>query len=126
MRFIDKNIADELIAANVKSVEKHGFVNYFGMQRFGTYSVRTHLMGKTILNQDWKEVIRLILIQHADYEPEQKQRKERLVSLVFNPQGADQELDVRQRIEKAIDMLDRRDRLEKTVLMSLKNKPQDY
>lgn len=42
-------------------------------------------MGKTILNQDWKEVIRLILIQHADYEPEQKQRKERLVSLLFNP-----------------------------------------
>ena len=83
-------------------------------------------MGKTILNQDWREVIRLILIQHADYEPEQKQRKERLVSLVFNPQGADQELDVRQRIEKALDLLDRRDRLEKTVLMSLKNKPQDY
>jgi len=70
LRFIDINIVDELIAANVKSVEKNGFVNYFGMQRFGTYSVRTHIMGKTILNQDWKEVIRLILIQHADYEPE--------------------------------------------------------
>lgn len=46
LRFIDENIEDSAIYKNVKNVEKEGFINYFGMQRFGSYSVRTHELGK--------------------------------------------------------------------------------
>ena len=45
------------------------------MQRFGSYSVRTHELGKEILNQNWKEVVRMILSQHVDYDEDQKLRK---------------------------------------------------
>jgi len=27
---------------DVENLKKNGFLNYFGMQRFGTYNVRTH------------------------------------------------------------------------------------
>jgi len=53
LRFIDQGIDKAALARNVKNVEKNGFVNYFGMQRFGTYSVRTHELGKEILKHNW-------------------------------------------------------------------------
>ena len=62
LRFINRGIKNEQIAKNVKNVEKNGFINYFGMQRFGTYSVRTHEMGIEILKQNWPKVAELILI----------------------------------------------------------------
>lgn len=42
LRFISKDIPNETIAENVKRIQENGFINYFGMQRFGSYSVRTH------------------------------------------------------------------------------------
>ena len=72
LRYIKDDIPDSTIAQNIKNVETHGFINYFGMQRFGSYSVRTHEIGKEILNQKWKEVCRLILAQYAEYIPDQK------------------------------------------------------
>lgn len=78
LRFIDRNTSDADIVKNIKNVEEHGFVNYFGMQRFGTFTVRTHHMGKEILRQNWREVIRLILVQHADFEPGDKERKQKM------------------------------------------------
>lgn len=61
LRFIDNSIEDSQIKQNIKNVKDLGFINYFGMQRFGSYSIRTHEIGKAILNQNWKEVCRLIL-----------------------------------------------------------------
>ena len=42
LRFIPADIEDAEISKNVKAAMNDGFINYFGMQRFGTYSVRTH------------------------------------------------------------------------------------
>lgn len=93
------------------------------MQRFGTYSVRTHELGKEILRQNWRKVAELILSQHADFDATSKIRKDKMVELVFGPsEGAG----TRENIECAIDILDRRDRLEKTVLFSLRTSPNDY
>ena len=61
LRFIPKEISNEDIAhstfsfiscildIDVESLKKYGFINYFGMQRFGTYNVRTHEIGKEVL-----------------------------------------------------------------------------
>ena len=87
LRFIDHKIPSDQILQNVKIVEKHGFINYFGMQRFGSFSVRTHEMGKHILACKWKEVARLILIQHADYDPDDAKRKEKMCHLVFSEEN---------------------------------------
>ena len=55
LRFIPKEITDDMIATSkislkiinldVENLKKNGFINYFGMQRFGTYNVRSHEIG---------------------------------------------------------------------------------
>mmetsp|Transcript_17628 Transcript_17628/g.29777 ORF Transcript_17628/g.29777 Transcript_17628/m.29777 type:complete len:168 (+) Transcript_17628:644-1147(+) len=75
LRFIDNSVPDEEIAERVRRVEQAGFINYFGLQRFGSYNIRTHEIGKHILKMDWEGVVRLILSQHADFDQGQKARK---------------------------------------------------
>jgi tRNA pseudouridine13 synthase len=86
LRFIDNNISNDEITQNVKAAQTNGFINYFGMQRFGSYSVRTHTIGKEILNQNWKEVCRLILSSHVEYFADSKPKKEAICALVFDPE----------------------------------------
>ena len=54
------------------------------MQRFGSFSVRTHELGKHILACNWRQVAKLILLQHADYDQDDAKRKEKMCSLVFS------------------------------------------
>ena len=86
------------------------------MQRFGSYNIHTHTVGRECLRQNWKKVIEMLLGQHADIDLAQVERKKELLKLVF------EEFD----IEGALDMLDRRDRLEKTLLVILKRQPTGY
>jgi len=41
--------------------QENGFINYFGMQRFGTMAISTHEIGQALLKSDWKTAIELIL-----------------------------------------------------------------
>lgn len=125
LRFISRDLTNEQISQNVNRVVENGFINYFGMQRFGSYSVRTHELGKEILNQNWKEVTRMILSQHVDYDDDQKARKQEIVSLVFDEPNLGI-VEQRENILIALDKLDKRDRLERTVLESMKKHPNDY
>ncbi|KAM9855000.1 pseudouridylate synthase 7 homolog isoform 2-T2 [Aulostomus maculatus] len=43
------------------SLKQTGFINYYGMQRFGTTAVPTQHVGRAILRNDWNEVVDLIL-----------------------------------------------------------------
>lgn len=83
----------------MENLKKFGFINYFGMQRFGTYNVRTHQVGIENLRQNWIKVCQLILSQHPDGNEEEKKRKELMVKLVFEDE----------RVDMAIDLLDRKD-----------------
>ncbi|KAJ2592402.1 multisubstrate pseudouridine synthase 7 [Coemansia sp. RSA 1797] len=42
-------------------IRNTGFINYFGMQRFGTQSISSHTIGISVLKSDWRRVIDLIL-----------------------------------------------------------------
>ncbi|RZF47760.1 hypothetical protein LSTR_LSTR006024 [Laodelphax striatellus] len=55
--------ADEsTIAANVASLQENGFINYFGLQRFGqSVTSPTYLVGKAIVNRNWKEAVEVLL-----------------------------------------------------------------
>lgn len=116
LRFIPREISDAQIRANVNSCKNNGFINYFGMQRFGSYNIRSHQIGRECLLQNWRKVIEMILGQHAEIDVNQVDRKKRLLQLVFDEQD----------IEGALQMLDRRDRLEKAVLILLKRNPNSY
>ncbi|KAF9357562.1 multisubstrate pseudouridine synthase 7 [Mortierella sp. AD094] len=43
------------------SLRDKGFINYFGMQRFGTGSVGTHEVGAAILRSEWEAAVNLIM-----------------------------------------------------------------
>lgn len=54
------SVEDALVPI-LDSLQNIGFINYFGMQRFGTFSISTHQIGKEILNSEWKKAGELIL-----------------------------------------------------------------
>jgi tRNA pseudouridine13 synthase len=51
-----KNIADAL-----ESLKANGFINYFGLQRFGTRSISTDTVGIAMLANNWAKACELIL-----------------------------------------------------------------
>lgn len=56
-------VADSVdtIKAAADSLGRHGFINYFGLQRFGSGSVPTHRIGAALLRGEWKCAVDLIL-----------------------------------------------------------------
>ncbi|XP_006882679.1 PREDICTED: pseudouridylate synthase 7 homolog [Elephantulus edwardii] len=52
---------DEQVQQAMHSLKEIGFINYYGMQRFGTTAVPTYQVGRAILQNSWAEVMDLIL-----------------------------------------------------------------
>ncbi|KAI3691248.1 hypothetical protein L2E82_49509 [Cichorium intybus] len=53
--------SEDTVKAAADALGKHGFINYFGMQRFGSGSIPTHLIGAKLLKGEWKEAVSMIL-----------------------------------------------------------------
>ena len=53
-----------LLESLLRELSQNGFVNYFGLQRFGTGVVSTNSIGRAILSQNWKDVVHLIMSSH--------------------------------------------------------------
>ncbi|KAA8536976.1 hypothetical protein F0562_029454 [Nyssa sinensis] len=53
--------SEDSIKASADSFGRNGFINYFGLQRFGTGSVPTHLIGASLLRGEWKTAVSMIL-----------------------------------------------------------------
>ncbi|KAG2486127.1 hypothetical protein HYH03_015221 [Edaphochlamys debaryana] len=49
------------VSAACREVAAHGFINYFGLQRFGTGGSPTHLVGAALLRGDFERAARLVL-----------------------------------------------------------------
>ncbi|KAK6136520.1 hypothetical protein DH2020_029756 [Rehmannia glutinosa] len=45
---------EDIIRASATALAKNGFINYFGLQRFGSSSIATHLIGAALLRGEWK------------------------------------------------------------------------
>jgi tRNA pseudouridine13 synthase len=54
--------ANEIIGQAVKHLQNHGFINYYGLQRFGTFNIGTDDIGKMILQGDFKGAVDAILV----------------------------------------------------------------
>ncbi|RLN29281.1 multisubstrate pseudouridine synthase 7 isoform X1 [Panicum miliaceum] len=46
--------SEDVIKAAADGLGKNGFINYYGLQRFGSGSVPTHLVGAALLRGEWK------------------------------------------------------------------------
>ncbi|XP_038878533.1 pseudouridylate synthase 7 homolog isoform X3 [Benincasa hispida] len=53
--------SEDTIKASAEALGMHGFINYFGLQRFGSGSVPTHLVGASLLRGEWKGAVNMIL-----------------------------------------------------------------
>ncbi|KAH0616487.1 hypothetical protein JD844_027621 [Phrynosoma platyrhinos] len=52
---------DDQVQQAMQSLKEIGFINYYGMQRFGTTAIPTYQVGRAILQNNWNEVMDLIL-----------------------------------------------------------------
>lgn len=55
------------VEVGLASLMTNGYLNYFGLQRFGTYSIGTHLLGMKILNGEYESVVDDILHVEQQY-----------------------------------------------------------
>ncbi|KAG2225854.1 hypothetical protein INT45_007098 [Circinella minor] len=60
LRDVSGATEDQMIES-MESLRERGFINYFGMQRFGTGTIMTHEVGRAILKLDFEEACDLIL-----------------------------------------------------------------
>lgn len=66
-RIVLRNVSgtEDNISKAITSLAKRGFLNYFGMQRFGTTTVPTPSIGLAILKSQWEMVVDLIMKPRA-------------------------------------------------------------
>ena len=66
------------LAEAALSLQRHGFINYFGMQRFGsgTSTSGTHKIGEALLRGEWKEAFHLIMAPQPQEPPRIRQIRE--------------------------------------------------
>jgi tRNA pseudouridine13 synthase len=57
----DGDDGKQLIEQRIQTFQSDGFINYFGLQRFGTHQTPTHHVGRAVLAGDYERAVRLIL-----------------------------------------------------------------
>ncbi|KAL4260216.1 pseudouridine synthase TruD family protein [Pleurotus pulmonarius] len=101
----------ETIDKALNTIKNKGFINYYGMQRFGTASVPTHAIGLAILKAEWQKAISLILRKRPGEHPD--------VAAARDAWLVDGDLD------KALEMMPRRVVAERCILESYKKQKGD-
>lgn len=56
-------LARTVVATAVQNLQEKGFINYYGLQRFGSFSTSTDEIGKALLQNNFRHAIRLIMHQ---------------------------------------------------------------
>lgn len=54
-------LAATVVGTAIKNFSEHGFINYYGLQRFGSFSTGTHTIGRSMLQGDFKAACEAIL-----------------------------------------------------------------
>ena len=52
----------ETVDRRCARVKERGFINYFGLQRFGTGGAPTSEVGLAMLKEDWEGAVRLVMM----------------------------------------------------------------
>lgn len=60
---IIRNINEDnsIINDAIEKIKNNGFINYYGLQRFGTSEIPSYLIGKYIIKDDFENAIKLLL-----------------------------------------------------------------
>ncbi|KAF8663481.1 hypothetical protein AX16_001049 [Volvariella volvacea WC 439] len=101
----------ETLNAAMNSIKHKGFINYYGMQRFGTASVPTHAIGLALLKSDWHKAVSLILQKRPGEHPDVEAARDAWLG-----EG---------NLDKALELMPRRVVAERCILESYKKQKGD-
>ncbi|KAF3926792.1 hypothetical protein ABW20_dc0100022 [Dactylellina cionopaga] len=91
--FPDGSDVNKTVEEGVSVLRERGFINYYGMQRFGTFAISTHEIGKCMLLGDWKKAVYQIMAyddETLETAPrEEKQRAEACKLWFEDPTSSD-------------------------------------
>jgi tRNA pseudouridine13 synthase len=106
---IEKRLAETML--ELESVG--GIPNFFGHQRFGTSRALTHLVGRAMVNGDFKEAAMLFLANPSPHEHPDSQRVR-------------EELQSNQDFARALESFPKQLRFERLMLRHLADEPNDF
>ncbi|KAG7455787.1 hypothetical protein MATL_G00244800 [Megalops atlanticus] len=90
---------EQQVQQAMASLRDTGFINYYGMQRFGTTAVPTYQVGRAILQNNWTEVVDLILKPRPGAEKGYLVRCREEWALSQDPEAALKKLPVKRCVE---------------------------
>lgn len=68
--FSEAEDLESVVERSFKSLQEHGYINYYGLQRFGTFSISTHVLGIHLLKDVWKGAVELLLAEQDRVVPD--------------------------------------------------------
>ncbi|TFK43436.1 pseudouridine synthase [Crucibulum laeve] len=101
----------DILDEAMNTIKTKGFINYYGMQRFGTASVPTHSIGLALLKSEWQKAVSMILQKRHGEHPEVTAAREAWLV------GGD--------LDKALQLMPRRVVAERCILESFKKQKGD-
>ncbi|MGV9170938.1 MAG: tRNA pseudouridine(13) synthase TruD [Promethearchaeia archaeon] len=67
---------EDRIKKIIKIISTHGFPNYFGLQRFGTYRPNSHLVGQYLIQREYKKAFKeYVITTYSTEAPESKKAR---------------------------------------------------
>jgi len=72
----DRETTKKIVSKSAEALKKHGFINYFGTQRFGKFH-DTHLAGIAVLQQDFEKVVEIIMRPKEEEQPWVKEARQK-------------------------------------------------
>jgi tRNA pseudouridine13 synthase len=66
LRDIPSFLKEDDLRERIDKWEHHGFLNYFGSQRFGSCGVNTAEVGRCILAENWQLAVQMLLAQREE------------------------------------------------------------
>ncbi|KAL0236330.1 hypothetical protein GEMRC1_002912 [Eukaryota sp. GEM-RC1] len=76
----DSTDIEEIVNDAVEQVKEKGFINYFGLQRFGTTAVQTQVLGGLLLSGNYLKFLKYFVCAESPYDTDETKR----ARLLFN------------------------------------------
>mmetsp|Transcript_12328 Transcript_12328/g.11952 ORF Transcript_12328/g.11952 Transcript_12328/m.11952 type:complete len:767 (-) Transcript_12328:91-2391(-) len=72
----DLDSSPDIVKTACEAIGQSGFINYFGLQRFGSGGTKSHVSGLALLKQDWKLAVEYLFVPREGDRPEIADMKE--------------------------------------------------
>lgn len=122
-------LTKETVGAAVSEIANHGFINYYGHQRFGTHLIGTHELGKLMLMEKYEDVVNGLL--HVDEDFMKQVLSGEVQETPMNRDAANRARAIHQfrtggNVDEALQTLPKRFGAESSVIQRLKGNPKDF